>query len=308
MRVSDVRVVPLGDACELQARVESDADPGGPAWFAPWVLWYRFPAWCEPFLSPDNGDPCLAALLPAAMATDATLVLPAPVSPMLRRATTEIQAIYHCFDPQLSPVAIEAPVRDRALSPVDTPTASGLFFSLGVDSFYSLLKNGRDHPDDEETITHLIAVHGFDAAYGPWDSTFPPALLDATGRVAGELGKTLVPVVTNLRLAGDPLASWNMAHGAGLASVALALEACFNGSGSRPRRPTTSSTRGAPTRSSTHSGRPNASGSSTTAASSAGSRRRSSSRTPRSRSRPCGSAPGTRPATTAGGASSACRP
>jgi len=227
MRISDITVVALGDACELRARVESDADPEGPAWFDPWVLWYRFPAWCQPFLSPENGDPFLTALLPIAMATDPNLVVPVPVSPTLQRATDQIQAIYACFDPRLTRIEIEAPVRDRSASPVANPPDSGLFFSLGVDSFYSLLKNVRNHPGDDETVTHLIAIHGFDAAYGTWDSTFPPAILARAERVAGELGKTLLPVVTNLRIASEPLLSWNMTHGAALASVALALGGLF---------------------------------------------------------------------------------
>jgi hypothetical protein len=222
MRVSDVRVVPLDDWCELQARVESDADPRGPGWFAPWVLWYRFPAWCEPFLSPENGDPFLAALLPAAMASDQPLTVPAPISPALRRATPELQSIYRCFDPQFSRVEIAAPVRDHPACLDPAPPATGVFFSLGVDSFYSLLKNGRDHPDDDESVTHLIIVHGFDAIYGTWKTPFPSAILENADRVASQLGKTLLPVITNARTP-YPVGTWNLAHGAGLVSVVLAL-------------------------------------------------------------------------------------
>jgi hypothetical protein len=227
MRVFDIRVVPLADSCDLQARVESDADPRGAEWFAPFILWYRFPTWCRRFLSPNNGDAFLAALLPSAMATDRFLEIAAPVSPRLLHATREIQAIYGRFDAGLSRVDIRAPVRDQPLPCASRSPKAGLFFSLGVDTFYSLLKNVRDHPNDEETVSHLIAVHGFDACHGTWDPAFPPTLLDPSGRVARALGKTLLPVATNLRRATGPLAPWSMGHGAGLASVALALGSMF---------------------------------------------------------------------------------
>ncbi len=41
--------------------------------------------------------------------------------------------------------------------------------------------------------------------------------------MSDDLGKTLVPVVTNVRQVGARLAPWTMMHGAALASVALAL-------------------------------------------------------------------------------------
>ena len=227
MRVFDIRVVPLADTCQLQARVESDADPRGAAWFAPFVLWYRFPDWCRPFLSPDNGDPFLAALLPSAMATDRTLEIAAPVSPRLLHATREIQAIYGRFDSGLSPVEVRAPLRNGPLAPKSRARNVGLFFSLGVDSFYSLLKNARDHPDDEATVSHLIAIHGIDVGHVAWDPAFPLTLLNQSARVARELGKELLPVATNVRRVTGPLAAWSMGHGAGLASVALTLESMF---------------------------------------------------------------------------------
>jgi hypothetical protein len=42
--------------------------------------------------------------------------------------------------------------------------------------------------------------------------------------VAAEFGKTLLPVVSNVRRVTEPLAPWTMVHGAAMASVALALD------------------------------------------------------------------------------------
>src|SRR5581483_972667 len=113
MRVSDIAVVSRADGCELRAWVESEADPNGEAWFAPFPLWLRFPAWRRDFLNPDDGDPFLAALLVPAMTTGERLALPAPLSPALRQALPDIQAIYARFDPRQRPVAVVAPAGDR---------------------------------------------------------------------------------------------------------------------------------------------------------------------------------------------------
>jgi hypothetical protein len=224
MRVSEIAVNDRGaEFCQLQARVESDAAPDDESWFAPFTLWHRYPPWSRPLLNADNGDPFLAALLLPAMCSGERLTLPIPVSPHLLEALPEIQAIYTAFEPRATPIAIEASARDEPLPDVDVQPAVGLFFSLGVDSFYSLLKNQRDHPADSRTITHLISVHGFDVPYPEWEPSFPPQMLANLHRVATETGTTLMPVITNLRHVAARLAPWYMLHGAALASIALAL-------------------------------------------------------------------------------------
>jgi hypothetical protein len=227
VRVSEIQLVTLADACELRARVEPDDLGGNGPWEA-FDLWYRFPEWCAPWLSADNGDPFLAALLVPAMTLGERLKIPVPVSPALLHALPDIQSILHCFDPRQRPIDVVASRRDPSHRPIEPQPRVGLFFSLGVDSFYSLLKNARDHPGDEETISHLIAVHGMDVWNEPWDERFPPAILDNSQRVAAETGKTLLPVVTNMRAATNSLALWTMGHGGGLASIALALGSFFS--------------------------------------------------------------------------------
>ena len=227
MRVSEISLVPNGEQWQLEGVVASDVDPDDAEWFVPFTLWYRFPDWCAPYLDGENGDPFLAALLPLAMQTGERLTIPAPVSPRLLAALPEIQAILACFCPRLSQIEVEAAARDESLPVVAREQGVGLFFSLGVDSFYSLLKNVRDHPTDPKTITHLISVNGFDVTYEGNDGEFPPDLLRNLNRVAAELGKSLLPVSTNVRRVGVRLAPWPMQHGAALASVALALGSCF---------------------------------------------------------------------------------
>jgi hypothetical protein len=222
MRVSQIETVATPGFVQLQARVESDLDPEAEDGFPPFTLWYRFPPWCAPWVENGNGDPCLAALLFAAMRAGERLAIAAPVSPRLLAAVPEIQAIYAAFDPRAVRVPIEAPTRSAPIV-TEGGGAGGLFFSLGVDSWYSLLKNERGHRDDRSAITHLIPIHGFDVAHDGWAETFPPALLATFQRVARERGKTLLPVATNLRRELHRLAPWTMLHGGALVSVALAL-------------------------------------------------------------------------------------
>ena len=223
MRVSNIHVAESGDACELRGWVESDANPDDTDWFAPFPLWWRYPAWCAPFLTERNGDPFLAALLLPAMRMGERLHLDAPVSPRLLASILQIVTIYEAFDPRSTSIPVEAAARTEPLPRDGSAARVGLFFSMGVDSSYSLLKNQRDHLDDQDTITHMISLHGIDVDHDGWSEAFPPVLLAGFERVAWETGKTLTPVVTNVRKVGARLAPWTMLHGGGLASVALAL-------------------------------------------------------------------------------------
>jgi hypothetical protein len=223
MRVSDIRVVTTEETCQIQGWVESDRPEDDAQWFAPFTLWHRFPRWCEPYLSPDNGDPFLAALLMVAMRIGERLAISAPISPRLLDALPEIQSLYVCFDRRNQLIPVEVEKRRELLPAGDDPPGIGLFFSLGVDSFYSLVKNQRDHPSDARTVTHLLSVHGFDVAVDGWDEQFPFELLANFRRVADEAGKTLVPVVSNVRRVSTPLAPWTLVHGGGMTSIALAL-------------------------------------------------------------------------------------
>ncbi|MEN6301922.1 MAG: hypothetical protein ABFD96_04315 [Armatimonadia bacterium] len=234
MRLSDIEVVSAGNHCELRAQVTCDptvaAHPNVSEWFAggkPCELWYRFPKELQEYIRADNGDPFVPALLAPAMSVGEPLQIDAPVSAQLLAAIPKLQDIYACWQPEFSRIAVQAPVRPPA-SPRATPTANGLFFSLGMDSFYSLLKNVRDHPNDESTISHLIMVHGFDVYVDKWNSGTFPALQANAQLVAEELNKTLLTVATNLHDVGDPLVDWvEIYHGPALASVALALEGLF---------------------------------------------------------------------------------
>jgi hypothetical protein len=133
------------------------------------------------------------------------------VSPLLAGNLETIRDIYAAWIP-----GHQVPLK-FVLSSDEVATASGvsLFFSCGVDSFYSLIK----HRDE---IDNLVLIHGFDI---PLANIEAFALVEAQAREAARLfSKRLIVVRTNLHFEqpGVP-GGWGMYCGAALAAVAYAL-------------------------------------------------------------------------------------
>jgi hypothetical protein len=218
MRVSVIEVTERPASCQIQAWVESEAGQ-----FEAFPIWFRYPAWCRLYLSADNGDPFLAALLTGAMLRGEDLAIDAPVSPRLLETLPELQAIIGAFEPGSRRIAVHAEARTLSLPGAVLSPGTGLFFSLGVDSFYSLLKNRRDHPADTRTITHLLTLHGIDFPDQPLQDDFLPQFLANAQLVADGVGAELVPIVSNVRRATAALGTWPPQHGGALIASALAL-------------------------------------------------------------------------------------
>ena len=93
----------------------------------------------------------------------------------------------------------------------DTRTGSGLCFTGGVDSFFTLLRSGR-------RISHLIYVHGFDIPLD--DIARFSAFRESFELIAGRFGIKPVIIRTNLR--DHPAfreSSWQLTHGGALAAI-----------------------------------------------------------------------------------------
>ncbi len=133
------------------------------------------------------------------------------VSPRLASNLATIRDIYAAWiDGHRVPLSFEP-------SPTCPAPHSGvsLFFSCGVDSFYSLIK----HQDE---IENLVLVHGFDVPLAE-STTF--GLVEAQARdVARLFGKRLIVVRTNSHWEQPKIpCGWIMYFGALLAAVAHAL-------------------------------------------------------------------------------------
>ncbi len=152
-------------------------------------------------LSTDAGPFVLPALA-AAMKLETPIRSTTPLSSSFQALAWNIQdsICYFYFD--MHHVAIEAPQAAGAGAALAGPADErgvGLFFSGGVDSFYSLLK----HRDE---ITHLIYVRGFDTLLARPDLL--ARNVRALRQAAAELGKPLIEVETNLRIVLDAYKGW----------------------------------------------------------------------------------------------------
>lgn len=164
-----------------------------------------------------SGNAALAIALVPAMRAARSLVLADPLSPRLFASQAAIQKLFQDWDNRFNVVRITAPLGE----PHQVSTGgTGIFFTGGVDSFFSLLRH-------REEITHLIFVRGFDIKLQKQD--VDGSVLPAIRAVAAQMNKTLVEVSTNIREFSDRLVDWALDyHGAALAAVALLLAPMLN--------------------------------------------------------------------------------
>jgi hypothetical protein len=183
------------------------------------TIWFDIPS-DTVSIGQNRGDAWAILLLPAAIERGESLNLGMPVDPVLHANLLTLQRIWHHWYPELHPVAIVAPL---ALAP-PAGKASGLFFSGGVDSIYSLLHNiGRAREPDS-----LVMVWGFDLPIGRPEEFAVAHKTNA--HTASQFGKTLMTIATNLKEELPGYGRWwgRMSHGAGLAGIGQLLAGRFD--------------------------------------------------------------------------------
>ncbi len=163
----------------------------------------------------DYSNVALAAALLPAMKMNLPLRLEGAVSPKLLEGVSKIKEVFNTWDESYNPVEIIPETIAPAKIEAERGVAS--FFSGGVDSFYTLLKNQTE-------ITHIILIHGFD--YKP-DFPGRTEVVRNIRQIANALGKSLIEIDTNVREFGDDYVNWLFYFGSVLASVALLLSTKF---------------------------------------------------------------------------------
>ncbi|MEI6970498.1 MAG: hypothetical protein WCL44_03190 [bacterium] len=166
----------------------------------------------QPVLAPNTEAFLAAALLPS-MKCGYPIAVNAGISKRMLEGISTIQDIHHCWRPSMAKVEI------RGASPVEKPAATmpkvGSFFSCGIDSSYTLLKN-------RDVISDLVMIHGFSVDID--NSARWRMLSEAAERVAGAFGKRVIYVETNLKAYLKEYISWrDLGFGAMLATVAHLL-------------------------------------------------------------------------------------
>lgn len=214
MRIADIELVETSTRCELRASVYSDTVT------SPFPLWYRFPSGSSEFIDATDGSPLLAACLLPAMVAGERLEISLPVSKRLFNSIPHIQAIHKSWNPFLSPVEISCDVRVQGDHSI---RRAGMFFSTGVDSFYSLIKSTMNHRFSYGAVDSLLVIDGFPEMDDRKKDIFEEVLRN-TRVIADHFEKEIVLTATNIKdLMGTFGIPWMFGHGAALASVGLAL-------------------------------------------------------------------------------------
>lgn len=163
----------------------------------------------------------MPALVLPSMYAGEDLHIKAIVSEKLLTGVQKIIQIYRLWY-DLRPIEIYT--NDKKVSETNG-LYNAVFFSGGVDSFYTFLKNRNSDLPDSEKISHLLFLHGFDI---PLQKTeLFNTVLNAMKNIAKAYDKKLIEISTNIRRLSDNICEWRYYHGTGLTSVALCMEGLF---------------------------------------------------------------------------------
>lgn len=177
---------------------------------APRILWFQ----SDSLPLRASGDALVCLGLPPAQEVAAPLHLRASVSPELAAQAPAIRDMLCNWYPGLCRVPLDMG-RDPAASVKAGPRGTGLFFSAGVDSAYSL-HSARD------AVDLLITLIGADVPVQ--ETARADRLRQSVRSVAAGYGLQSVVIETNLRQIFDRMIGWVEYHGAALAAVAHMLD------------------------------------------------------------------------------------
>ncbi|MDP3941872.1 MAG: hypothetical protein Q8Q49_06215, partial [bacterium] len=162
-----------------------------------------------------DASPFLAASLAIAMKKHEDLEIDGDLSTKLMANTSRIMKIIQSWGFGYSTISIHA----KSLK-IDLEKSQniGCFFSGGVDSFYTFLRN-------KHKIDSLIFVHGFDISVK--DKRLYRKVEKNIEKIARKEKVRLVKVKTNIREMFEQYFDWDMSHAFALASVSLFLSQGF---------------------------------------------------------------------------------
>jgi hypothetical protein len=156
-------------------------------------------------------------LLPAMQSGVPCVDLEGELEPLFKQNQITVQDIYASWYEEFTRVSFSSKSTEFAtLSTTDTSIPvvkkrNGMFFSGGMDSFYSYLKH-------KDSVTDLIFVHGYDIALS--DTTLREKTSAQLRMVAKENGVNLIEIETNLRDFLDTYVDWGkLGHGAALMTI-----------------------------------------------------------------------------------------
>ncbi len=183
-------------------------------------LYFKYPRKFANFVS-ETGDAFLPTLLLPAMYKGESLEIKTPISKQLFHNLHVIQSIFHQWYPEdfkKIQVSADCPIKYEH----NSNEGVGSFFSLGVDSFYTLHKHFNSTDSVLPSLSHLIHMKGIEFPLAYYKNNREKEVLTRIKEVAKETGTDYIFGETNIRT-HFPLKWGQHYHGAGLASVALSL-------------------------------------------------------------------------------------
>lgn len=212
--IRDVQRRRLHGGVELSALVE-----GMPRGLGQERLWFRFPMEFTNWLI-ESPEPMVAALLPVAMLLHRPLYVEGRLCTRFLSGCRQIIRLYSQWDVRLHPIEISGA---GPRSGVNGGQFNGVFFTGGVDSFYTLLRN-LEREQGDSRISHLVFIRGY--ADSPLDQVqLFENLAVQLRKVADAYDLKLILAETNLKaFTPPPASSWDWNAGSQLASVGLCLE------------------------------------------------------------------------------------
>jgi hypothetical protein len=219
MRISNIRLQKRKNTVRVSAQITFNREKAQ-------VLYFQIPRRFESFLMTDASAFFAALLLPC-MKRKESMRIEDSLSLKLATNANNIMKLVTGWNVGLAAIKIES---NHTVKDTNEAPFSACFFSAGVDSFATFLKNKElvemNSISPDEKITHFILVHGFDIELG--NKALFTAAKKNIQKICEEEGITLITVETNLRSIIEPKLIWDFSHGGALAAVALLLRKQFN--------------------------------------------------------------------------------
>ncbi len=176
--------------------------------------WFEYPAGYD---ISESGNPWLVIMLPMAATIGEDIHISLPLDQRLVEGSEDILRIWKSWETGTSIISIHAEGGFATIE--DQPTESAVFFSSGVDAFYTAYKRPR--------AKYKILIHGMDINIDKKDEF--EAHQERISKVTDELGGVFIPVASNIRKTKWSATRWQaVSHGSLLASISLLFERYFH--------------------------------------------------------------------------------
>ena len=189
------------------------------------TIFFSYPEEYYDFL-PLTADPFFPALLIPSMLNGENLEIEPDLSRKIYENQFTLQDIFFTWNPStLSKIKVTA--NNRYEAEKNQYQGNATFFSLGVDSMYSMLKYLKENnPPRGKELTHLIYMKGLELPLSIYSKGQDKEVIKAIKSLASHYNLKVIVGETNIRDV-FPISYEKLYYGPGLASAALSLSNGF---------------------------------------------------------------------------------